>query len=316
MKIFKSKIVTFALALCLIVPCMFMLTACDHAHTLTKVDAVEESCTTDGNTLYYKCDCGKYFSDEEAKNEIEKDSWIVEKTGHTYASTWNYNETHHWKEATCSHSAEKGYYAEHILIDNACECGYVAITYTVASVDEWNEVFTGDYLTNGTINIADNLYVQDVIDQEQSDVTTMKSNETSMAIIMVDGTETMYQYLVNEGNVWYALSKVGDVWYGAEVSNEFVSAYTFAGNEGNFFVDRLSEFTYDEENHCYVANDLDLDGETADIVKIYIENCKLVKMEIKIYVTADSYEVLEYVFSDYGTTVIELPEWTPVPAGE
>ena len=94
MKKFKSKIVTFALALCLIVPCMFMLTACgdDHTHTLTKVDAVAETCTTDGNTLYYKCDCGKYFSDEEAKTEIEKDSWIVEKTGHTYASTWTYNE--------------------------------------------------------------------------------------------------------------------------------------------------------------------------------------------------------------------------------
>ena len=273
MKKFKSKIVTFALALCLIVPCMFMLTACgdDHTHTLTKVDAVAETCTTDGNTLYYKCDCGKYFSDEEAKTEIEKDSWIVEKTGHTYASTWTYNETHHWKEATCSHTTEKGDYAEHSLTDNTCECGYVAVTYTVANVDEWNEVFTGDYLTNGTINIANNLYVEDVIDQEQSGVMTMKSTETSMVMSMVEGTETLYQYLVNEEDGWYALSQLEDVWYGAEVPNEFVGHYTFAGSQGVYFEDRFSEFEYDEENHCYVANDFDLDEETtADTVKIYI----------------------------------------------
>lgn len=319
MKKFKSKIVTFALVLCLIVPCMFMLTACedDHTHTLTKVDAVAETCTTDGNTLYYKCDCGKYFSDEEANTEIEKDSWIVAKTGHTYASTWTYNETHHWKEATCGHSTEKGYYAEHSLTDNTCECGYVAVTYTVANVDEWNEVFTGDYLTNGTINVTDNIYVEDVIDQEQSSVMTMKSTETSMVMIMVEGTETLYEYLVNEEDVWYALSQVEDVWYGVEMLNEIVEFYTFAGGVGVSFVDRLSEFTYDEVNHCYVANDFDLDGETtADTVKIYIENGKLVKMEVKVPVTTDSYGISEYVFSDYGTTTIDVPEWTPVPIGE
>ena len=506
MKKFKSKIVTFALALCLIVPCMFMLTACgdDHTHTLTKVDAVAETCTTDGNTLYYKCDCGKYFSDEEAKTEIEKDSWIVEKTGHTYASTWTYNETHHWKEATCGHSTEKGDYAEHSLTDNACECGYVANTYTVSEADwnsvltgdyltngtinmeingyendvissedtgsqimkssatamemtmiydgqsetqylvkdgeqwyaiekvgdvwygveypadsvasytfagsiatflvdnydsftyddvnhcyvaedydigmgtydfvklyfennkivkielkvtedattyttitynfsdygtttidvpqwsvapqnsytvtdnnEWNEVFTGDYLTNGTINIANNLYVEDVIDQEQSSSMTMKSTETSMVMIMVEGTETLYQYLVNEEDGWYALSQVEDVWYGAAVTNELVGSFTFAGGQGVYFEDRLSEFTYDEENHCYVANDFNLDVETtADTVKIYIENGKLVKMEIKVPVTTDSYGMSEYVFSDYGTTTIDVPEWTLVTAGE
>ena len=123
--------------------------------------------------------------------------------------------------------------------------------------------------------------------------------------------------LVNEEDVWYALSQVEDVWYGVEMLNEIVEFYTFAGGVGVSFVDRLSEFTYDEVNHCYVANDFDLDGETtADTVKIYIENGKLVKMEVKVPVTTDSYGISEYVFSDYGTTTIDVPEWTPVPIGE
>ena len=36
-------------------------------HTLIKTDAVEPTCTTEGNEEYYTCDrCGKYFSDENA----------------------------------------------------------------------------------------------------------------------------------------------------------------------------------------------------------------------------------------------------------
>lgn len=135
MKKFKSKIVTFALALCLIVPCMFILTACgdDHTHTLTKVDAVAETCTTDGNSLYYKCDCGKYFSDEEAKTEIEKDSWIVTKTGHS------------WGEGVVTTQATPS--ADGVMT-YTCHCGErktETFTYTslvTVTEEEWNQAFS------------------------------------------------------------------------------------------------------------------------------------------------------------------------------
>ena len=126
MKKSKLNIIAFALSICLIIPCMFMLTACGHEHLLTKVDAVSATCTDAGNTAYYKCDCGKYFSDDKAETEIDKDSWVIAATGHSYASNWTHNETHHWKEATCSHTTEKGEYAEHNVIDGECACGYVA----------------------------------------------------------------------------------------------------------------------------------------------------------------------------------------------
>ena len=53
---------------------------CEHELILTPS---KPHCTEDGNKRYYTCKkCGKYFSDKEGKNEIEKDSWIVPKTGH------------------------------------------------------------------------------------------------------------------------------------------------------------------------------------------------------------------------------------------
>ena len=43
-----------------------------HTHELTKVGAVSATFFENGNSEYYTCDCGKYFSDSEGKNEIKK----------------------------------------------------------------------------------------------------------------------------------------------------------------------------------------------------------------------------------------------------
>ena len=54
-------------------------------HTLEKHEAVPNTCLEDGNSEYYYCtDCGKYFSDSEAKNEIAENSWIIPAHGHDY----------------------------------------------------------------------------------------------------------------------------------------------------------------------------------------------------------------------------------------
>lgn len=315
MKKLKSKIATLAIALCTAVPCMFALTACgdSHTHTLTKVDAVAETCTTDGNSLYYKCDCGKYFSDEKAETEIKKDSWIVAKTGHSFADTWTYNETHHWQEANCSHSTEKGNYAEHTLNNNECDCGYKKITYTVADADAWNEVFTGDYLTNGTVNVDGKTYTNGVLVPEESVTNVMKSTAESMYMTYTYEGEKQAQYLVKENGTWYGLTEYEGIWYGAEQTDEEVEIFTFAGGQGVYFVDRFDEFEYDEVNHCYVANDFTLDDATAEYVKMYIEDGKIMKIEIKVNIDAETYYESVYVFSNYGTTTINIPTWTPKP---
>ena len=56
-----------------------------HAKHLTKVDAVNVTCTTDGNKAYYKCSCGAFFEDAAAKTEIkDKNSVVLKATGHSY----------------------------------------------------------------------------------------------------------------------------------------------------------------------------------------------------------------------------------------
>jgi len=102
----KVKLLLLSL---LILPCLIFV-GCEeeHTHDLTLVKAVKETCTTAGNTAYYTCECGKYFSDAEASEEIAENSWVVVATGHdtTLVSA---------KSATCTTVGNTAYYT--------CECG-------------------------------------------------------------------------------------------------------------------------------------------------------------------------------------------------
>ena len=74
------------------------------AHKLTKTDAKAASCTEAGNEAYWTCSgCGKYFSDENGTNEIEKDSWVLKTLGHDMTKT-------DAKEATCTEDGNNEYY--------------------------------------------------------------------------------------------------------------------------------------------------------------------------------------------------------------
>lgn len=48
-------------------------------HDLLHHEAIEATCTTDGNKEYYECQrCHNFYSDAEGKKEIEQNSWIIE----------------------------------------------------------------------------------------------------------------------------------------------------------------------------------------------------------------------------------------------
>ena len=110
-------------------------------HTLTAHAAVEVTCTENGSSAYWSCDvCGKFFSDEEGKNEIAENEWIITATGHTYGEpVWSWNEDHTSATATftctvCEH--------EEIMTDNEIETviiepteeGSGSATYTASIV--------------------------------------------------------------------------------------------------------------------------------------------------------------------------------------
>lgn len=74
------------------------------AHKLTKTDAKAATCTEAGNEAYWTCSgCGKYFSDENGTNKIEKDSWVLKTLGHDMTKTDG-------KEATCTEDGNNEYY--------------------------------------------------------------------------------------------------------------------------------------------------------------------------------------------------------------
>ena len=55
-------------------------------HTLTHQDAVEATCTSEGNQEYWKCSvCGRYFKDADAAEVYNENEWKIGKKDHTLA---------------------------------------------------------------------------------------------------------------------------------------------------------------------------------------------------------------------------------------
>ena len=57
------------------------------AHTLQKIPRKAPACETDGNIEYYKCSiCEKYFSDSEAKKQIQAKDTVLKAIGHKWGA--------------------------------------------------------------------------------------------------------------------------------------------------------------------------------------------------------------------------------------
>ena len=55
-------------------------------HNLTKTEEKAPTCTAEGNTEYWTCEtCGKHFSDEEGKTEIELSATVIPAVGHSFS---------------------------------------------------------------------------------------------------------------------------------------------------------------------------------------------------------------------------------------
>ncbi|MBQ9060219.1 MAG: hypothetical protein IJ128_03660, partial [Firmicutes bacterium] len=80
-----------------------------HVHALQPTEAKSATCEEDGNSAYWTCtECGKFFSDEDGKNEISENSWVV-KGGHKLKAT-------EAKSATCEEDGNSAYWT-------CSECG-------------------------------------------------------------------------------------------------------------------------------------------------------------------------------------------------
>ena len=109
-----------------------------HGQNLSKINAVEATCTADGVQAYWTCSaCNKNFSDSEGKIVIKDlETWKTgagksSSTGHKWSTEWSSDETHHWH--ACSGCDEKNDVTTHTpgaaateeQPQTCTECGYV-----------------------------------------------------------------------------------------------------------------------------------------------------------------------------------------------
>lgn len=111
-------------------------------HVLLKTEAQAPSCTTAGNIEYWYCtDCGRYFSDENAENEVT--DITAQPTGHQLSEDYVSDQTGHWKVCTredCDSPGSKFEEQSHSYDDKGvCTvCGYDS-KYVSVSI-EWGEM--------------------------------------------------------------------------------------------------------------------------------------------------------------------------------
>lgn len=86
-----------------------------HTHTLTATAAKEPTCTEGGNIAYWYCaDCGKYFADENATQEITLADTVLAPAGHAFSAEWKTDENGHWHE--CTRDGVKADEGEHSFV--------------------------------------------------------------------------------------------------------------------------------------------------------------------------------------------------------
>ena len=74
-----------------------------HKNHLTKINATSATCTSAGNNEYYKCSCGKYFTDNTATTETSVSEQTIAKLSHNLSYTGR-------KDATCTDAGNREYW--------------------------------------------------------------------------------------------------------------------------------------------------------------------------------------------------------------
>ena len=106
--------------------CEFEKAGEGHTHTGELHERVEPTCTTKGNTAYYTCNCGKWFSDSSCTVEITDKSKIeIAALEHDFVMKHDQNE--HWQQCSrCSLEQSRGLHEYDDDSDTDCNiCGYV-----------------------------------------------------------------------------------------------------------------------------------------------------------------------------------------------
>lgn len=324
----KKLLFVLGLVLCVALTGLF---ACAevHEHSLEKHAAVGVGCETDGSKEYYSCDCGKYFEDEEATKEVEKDSWIISKTGHAF-SEYVYNddavcEKDGTKTATCANGCGK---TDTITAEGtALEHSFTNYVYNNDATYESDGTKTAT-CANGcgkkdTITASGTKLEQEVEPEEDfasffdfDNVTIIAGSIVSVGSSDVR-TESIKTYFSNgkwlEKEIGYDedvnpieiityfdgenLYKDGEPSDSAPISMNESICIIFAQSESCF--EKTDDATYYAEKVTYFGQPM------FEKVTVKVVNGKVSRIEIPQYIEGVGDYLMFYEFTNVGTTVID-----------
>ncbi len=305
-----------------------------HEHSLKKHDAVSVACEADGNKEYYSCDCGKYFEDEEATKEIEKDSWIITKTGHAF-SDYVYNddavcEEDGTKTATCENSCGK---TDTIMAeDTALEHSFTNYIYNDDATYEGDGTKTAT-CDNGcgkkdTITASGTKLEQEVDEEEDfasffdfDNVTIVAGSIVSVGSSNVR-TESIKTYISNgkwlEKEIGFDddvnpieiityfdgenVYKDGEPSDSAPICKNESVCMIFAQNKSGF--NKIDETMYYAEKVTFYGQSI-YGQSMFEKVTVKIFNGKVSRIEMPQYIEGVGDYLVFYEFTNVGTTVID-----------
>lgn len=291
------------IALCFI-PLSVLLTGCGHKHSVAEGDVWYHSATQHWQTCSGDdCDKKLGLSEHNFVDILDKDT----------DSTCTVNGKDYKKCIVCNYET----YTEkplrgHFFVDGICSCGEEESTF--ASELEWNNLFIGDNLNN--VTLEQNMYLYSKTPENGANP-LIKSETTRYSLCSEDATmiRTSSQnvkstvYHIKQNGNWYGLSMINNQWYGMIETETEAKAGSFQNQIGLDFINKYNSFSYDSVNKRFMANNIVINGETTEYVKIFIENGKLIKIEYKTNMVSE-YVISTIEFTNHGTTVVDVPQFT------
>ncbi len=241
---------------------------------------------------------------------------------HTYATEWTTDDTHHWKTATCEHTAEVNEKAEHSWgEDGKCTvCQKEKPVDTTVTQEEWIAFF--DSLNTIGFEVEMNFLEMNVNHsfKQHNDVMyqrqTMGETTQTQYVHYDDTTYTMTRYSHNtRDSVWKKYTTVYDtleeyttVKKGHMGMGDTVFGFDFASqkSEGVGLRELYSAFLYDADSETYSGNLYYMDGEYIETVwRFKFENRKIVS-GLLTQTLDEQLVTMDFTF-DYSITDLVIP---------
>ena len=228
-----------------------------------------------------------------------------DKHTHTYKTEWSKDTAHHWHACEGENCTETSDKADHTWNEGVITTpataetnGVKTFTCTVCGQIKTDSIQLKTTVTeaewNAALAISNFTITGFVTERDRQESLTMKMTD-SLIYTENDGNE---QYIAKKDDGWHITNGIafGAVINGVSASVEFAMR--------SFHMPEYASFTYDEEARAYVFVKAD---SASGFYKfsVYFENGVIVKIDGE--ENAEDGITHSFVFSNYGTTVVDIP---------